>query len=72
MIIKKQSTNLERIEQQGLSSEIAKKLSRKTKANTYSGFLLSCMKKLRDSGNLDAALLTETLLFYSFYLVCYF
>jgi hypothetical protein len=51
---------IERIEQQGLSSEIAKKLSRKTKANTYSGFLLSCMKKLRDNGNLDAALLTET------------
>ena len=50
----------EKIIKNGLSSEIAKKLTKKTKATTFSGYLLSCIKKLRDNGNLDAAILTET------------
>jgi len=54
------SKGYETEQKKGLSSEIAKKISRKTKANTFSGYLLSCIKKLRDKGNLDAALLTET------------
>jgi len=49
----------ERIEKQGLALETVKRLNKKTKANTYSGYLLSCIKKLRDDGNLDEAKLTE-------------
>jgi len=60
MITEKKEVPSEVIERQGLSSEIAKKLARTTKAGTYSGYLLSNIKKLKDAGNLDAALLTET------------
>lgn len=49
----------EYISKKGLGIDTAKKISKKTKSNTYSGYLLSCIKKHRDEGNLDAALLTE-------------
>lgn len=49
------------IERQGLNTEIVKKLDRKTKAGTFSGYLISGMKDARDKGNMETAKFLEAI-----------
>lgn len=55
-IIKTVNSNNETIMRKGLSKEIIK---RKTKADTFSGFLLSSIKKARDDKNWETAFFLE-------------
>lgn len=60
-MIERYNKNYETIERQGLKTEVINKLNRKTKANTFSGYLVTAMKKARDEGNWEIAKLLESL-----------
>ena len=60
-MIERYNKNYETIEREGLKTEVINKLNRKTKANTFSGYLISAMKNARDEGNWELAKLLESM-----------
>ena len=61
MEIERNTRPKQTIERQGLNKEIVNKLDRKTKANTFSGYLISGMKDARNRGNMETAKFLEAI-----------